>query len=238
MPAVLNGLDSFATPGLATRALQDRDSFVMFIGMTTNLKPLALSDLLVDVSADLPDHRRSVWRFHDNFNALLDFWLRRHGNFRLLLSELLRSVDEFGADGPDQGEEDQLMEMWSLFRGQLDQHQQVEDEVYFPVITAMNPDFAPAFDLLAQDHGAIEECLDAVENADDGAGMMEALHLLNDKILAHLEAEEDLIMPLVLETPPPLEFVVYDEDGNEVASDEFMDEDDEEEDKFAWVTKN
>lgn len=238
MPAVLNGLDSFATPGLATRALQDRDSFVMFVGMTTNLKPLALSDLLADVSADLPDHRRSVWRFHDNFNALLDFWLRRHGNFRLLLSDLLRSVDEFGADGPDQGEEDQLMEMWSLFRGQLDQHQQVEDEVYFPVITAMNPDFASAFDLLAQDHGAIEECLDAVENADDGAGMMEALHLLNDKILAHLEAEEDLIMPLVLETPPPLEFVVYDEDGNEVASDEFMDEDDEDEDNLAWVTKN
>lgn len=55
-------------------------------------------------------------------------------------------------------------------------------------------------------------------------------HLLNDKILAHLEAEEDLIMPLVLETPPPLEFVVYDEDGNEVASDEFMEDEDEEDD--------
>ena len=63
--------------------------------------------------------------------------------------------------------------------------------------------------------------------------MMEALHLLNDKIFAHLEAEEDLIMPLVLETPPPLEFVVYDEDGNEVASDDFMDEDDEDEDNLA-----
>ena len=111
MPAVLNGLDSFATPGLATRALQDRDSFAMFVVMTTNLKPLALSDLLADVSADLPDHRRPVWRFHDNFNALLDFWLRRHGNFRLLLSDLLRSVDEFGADGPDQGEEDQLLSL-------------------------------------------------------------------------------------------------------------------------------
>ena len=238
MPVVLNGLDSFATPDLATRALQDGESFAMFAGMTTHLKPLALSDLLADVSAELPNHSRPVWRFHDNFNALLDFWLRRHGNFRLLLSDLLRSVEEFGTDGPDQGEEDQLMEMWSLFRGQLDQHQQVEDEVYFPVITSMNPDFAPAFELLAKDHGAIDDCLDAVENADDGAGMMEALHLLNDKILAHLEAEEDLIMPLVLETPPPLEFVVYDEDGNEVSSDEFMDEDDEDEDNLAWVTKN
>ena len=130
------------------------------------------------------------------------------------------------------------MEMWSLFRGQLDQHQQVEDGVYFPVITSMNPDFASAFEMLSKDHEAIEDCLDAVENADDGAGMMEALHLLNDKILAHLETEEDLIMPLVLETPPPLEFVVYDEDGNEVASDEFMEDEDEEDDSLAWVTKN
>ena len=238
MPAVLNGLDSFATPGLATRALQDRESFAMFLCMTTNSQPLALSDLLADVSAELPDHTRPVWRFHDNFNALLDFWLRRHGNFRLLLSDLLRSVEEFGADGPDQSEEDNLMEMWSLFRGQLDQHQQVEDGVYFPVITSMNPDFAPAFEMLSKDHEAIEDCLDSVENADDGAGMMEALHLLNDKILAHLEAEEDLIMPLVLETPPPLEFVVYDEDGNEVASDEFMEDEDEDDDSLTWVTKN
>ncbi len=238
MPAVLNGLRSFATPGLATRALQVPNSFAILIAMTTNTKPLALSDLLADVSATLPDHSRAVWRFHDNFNALLDFWLRRHGNFRLLLSDLLRSVEEFGADGPDQGEEEQLMEMWSLFRGQLDQHQQVEDGVYFPVITSMNPHFTSAFELLSQDHEAIEDCLDAVENADDGAGMMEALHLLSDKILAHLEAEEDLIMPLVLETPPPLEFVVYDEDGNEVASDDFIDEDDEDEDNLTWVTKN
>ena len=44
--------------------------------------------------------------------------------------------------------------------------------------------------------------------------------------------------PLVLETPPPLEFVVYDEDGNEVASDEFMEDEDEEDDSLAWVTKN
>ena len=56
---------------------------------------------------------------------------------------LLRSVEEFGDRwSRTRGEEDHLMEMWSLFRGQLDQHQQVEDGVYFPVITSMNPDFA------------------------------------------------------------------------------------------------
>ena len=210
----------------------------MFRFMTTNAQPLALSELLANVSDDLPDITRPVWRFHDNFNPLLDFWLRRHGNFRLLLSDLLRSVDEFGADGPAEGEEEQLMEMWSLFREQLDQHHQVEDGVYFPVVTNMNPDFAPAFEMLTRDHAEIDECLDAVENADDGAGMMEALHMLNDKILAHLEAEEDLIMPLVLETPPPLEFVVYDEDGNEVTSDSFLEDEDEEDENLTYVTKN
>ena len=33
--------------------------------------------------------------------------------------------------------------------------------------------------------------------------MMEALLLLNDKLLGHMEAEEDLIMPLVLEEESP-----------------------------------
>ena len=32
--------------------------------------------------------------------------------------------------------------------------------------------------------------------------------------------------------------IVYDEDGNEVASDEFMEDEDEEDDSLAWVTKN
>ena len=238
MPSLLNGLDSFATPGHARRALQVPCTFVMFFAMNTMTQPLALSDLLAKVSAELPDISRPVWRYHDNFNPLLDFWLRRHGNFRLLLSELLRSVEDFGADGPTEGEEEQLMEMWSVFREQLDHHHQVEDSVYFPVVTSMNPGFAPAFMMLTDDHGEIDDCLDAVENADDGAGMMEALHLLNDKFLAHLEAEEDLIMPLVLESPPPLEFVVYDEDGNEVSSDLALDDDEDEEDSLAYVTKN
>ena len=44
-------------------------------------------------------------------------------------------------------------------------------------------------------------------------------------------------MPLVLETPPPLEFVVYDEDGNEVGGDDVL-EDEDEDDSLTYVTKN
>ena len=209
----------------------------MFGFMTMNQTPIRLEDLLENVDKPLPDITRPVWRFHDNFNDLLDFWLRRHGTFRALTSDLSAAVEDFGADGPDVAEEERLMEMWSLFREQLDQHQQVEDGVYFPVVVALHPEFESAFDALSEDHGAIDACLDAVENAEDGAGMMEALLLLNDKLLGHMEAEEDLIMPLVLETPPPLEFVVYDEDGNEVGGDDVL-EDEDEDDSLTYVTKN
>ena len=97
----------------------------MFGFMTMNQTPIRLEDLLENVDKPLPDITRPVWRFHDNFNDLLDFWLRRHGTFRALLSDLSAAVEDFGADGPDVAEEERLMEMWSLFREQLDQHQQV-----------------------------------------------------------------------------------------------------------------
>ena len=110
----------------------------MFGFMTMNQTPIRLEDLLENIDKPLPDITRPVWRFHDNFNDLLDFWLRRHGTFRALLSDLSAALEDFGADGPDVAEEERLMEMWALFREQLDQHQQVEDGVYFPVVVALH----------------------------------------------------------------------------------------------------
>ena len=204
--------------------------------MSINQTPIRLADLLEGIRQPLPDITRPVWRFHDNFNDLLDFWLRRHGAFRSLMTDLSKALEEFGTDGPDIHEEEQLMEMWSLFREQLKQHQDVEDSVYFPVVLTLNPAFELAFERLSEDHDALLDCIAAVEDAEDSAGMMEAMLILNDKLLGHMEAEEDLVMPLVLETPPPLEFVVYDEDGNEVGGEDLLE--DEDEDSLAYVTKN
>jgi iron-sulfur cluster repair protein YtfE (RIC family) len=82
-------------------------------------------------------------------------------------------------------------------------HHRLEDVALFPAIRDAEPDLAPVVDRLEADHRRVADQLDEVEaavtalSADDGerSRMVDALNVLADDLLAHLEREEEAIGP-------------------------------------------
>jgi hemerythrin-like domain-containing protein len=103
--------------------------------------------------------------------------------------------------------------------GELDRHHRVEDDYYFPTFAAAVPKLQKGFDILDNDHGVIHGAIYSLGTASreliaalsgevsgrDGdaprvverlAGEIEGF---DRTLLRHLEDEEDLIIPLILE---------------------------------------
>jgi hypothetical protein len=106
-----------------------------------------------------------------------------------------------------------------LLLGELDMHHRVEDDYYFPSFAAAAPKLQKGFDILDNDHGVIHGAIyslgtasrefiaalsgevsgrdsDALRVAERLAGGIEGF---DRTLLRHLEDEEDLIIPLILE---------------------------------------
>ena len=100
-----------------------------------------------------------------------------------------------------------------FFLGELDAHHHIEDHHYFPVFRRAEGSLARGFDLLDADHRTIHEAIErnartanAMLRALDGPGETgaAAAHAEDtDRMVAlllrHLEDEEDLIVPVILE---------------------------------------
>ena len=102
---------------------------------------------------------------------------------------------------------------WSL--GGLEEHHQVEDFHYFPVFRRAEPRLAPGFELLERDHDALHTAIGGIveranvvlaEEDSDGAAFRADLARFYDAhvelgrdLLRHLDDEEDLVIPLLLE---------------------------------------
>jgi hypothetical protein len=102
---------------------------------------------------------------------------------------------------------------WQL--GGLEEHHQVEDLHYFPVFRRAEPRLAPGFELLEHDHAALHTAIGGIieranavlvaENPDsasfraDLARFHDAHVELGGELLRHLDDEEDLVIPLLLE---------------------------------------
>jgi iron-sulfur cluster repair protein YtfE (RIC family) len=102
---------------------------------------------------------------------------------------------------------------WLL--GGLEEHHQVEDFHYFPVFRRVEPRLAPGFELLERDHEAMHTAIggivlraNAVLTAEvtDRARFRAELARFHDAhvelgrdLLRHLDDEEDLVIPLLLE---------------------------------------
>jgi iron-sulfur cluster repair protein YtfE (RIC family) len=84
-------------------------------------------------------------------------------------------------------------------------HHRLEDVALFPAIRDAEPDLAPVVDRLEADHRRVAEQLDEVEaavaalSADDGerSRVVDALSVLAEDLLAHLEREEEGIGPVL-----------------------------------------
>ncbi|GAB5374962.1 MAG: hemerythrin domain-containing protein [Acuticoccus sp.] len=159
---------------------------------------------------------REVWPNHRNLGQLARMWLGRHGMFRELGTEIGARTDGFrnGKAGDPATFMSWLAPRFNFFLRELHGHHMIEDQHYFPVFRAADNHLARGFDILDADHETIDRfihelaeagvALDraiASGNATDGESVLlaERLHATLGALHRHLDDEEDLIVPLILD---------------------------------------
>jgi hypothetical protein len=193
-------------------------------GMTFPLPP----ELALDRRPGLPDdlldllrrYPRENWPDNPDVAGLAGFWLQRHQMFRelstligtatLRLREGLLTPAEFRPF---------FRRRIGLLLGQLDEHHNVEDIHYFPAFAVAAPKLKRGFEILDADHhfihGVIESLGEESEafvaalsgqvsgkegevprKVDDLAA---AIAAFDRNLRRHLDDEEDLVIPLILE---------------------------------------
>jgi hemerythrin-like domain-containing protein len=159
---------------------------------------------------------REVWQGHANLGAMAQFWLSRHEMFREIGTTLDDAVAAFrNGDATAEDFRAWFPSRLQFFLQQLHAHHQIEDLHYFPVFQAAEARLALGFDVLENDHAAIHgSIVKAVEAANTflrapvnhadalrqaGEGYAGASDALLRQLTRHLDDEEDLIIPLILD---------------------------------------
>ncbi len=167
----------------------------------------------------LKQYPRETWRSYPS--PMARFWLDKHEAFRQQ-GRILQSVaDEFRAGKRSAVE----FGTWTAPRLQgylsaLHGHHQIEDFHYFPAFRAAEQRLAAGFDALARDHEqlhadivrsveTINEFLNTLREGDPGADVdaqrrageryADACDALVKHLLRHLDDEEDLIVPVMID---------------------------------------
>lgn len=161
-------------------------------------------------------HPRPAWPDHPNVVGMASFWLQRHAFFREMGRSLVGIVDDYREGRMSAPDFARLFApRLRRFLGELEGHHHVEDEHYFPLFAAAEPRLARGFEILDRDHHAIHEGL--LRNAETANAFLEALRADVDELrfradnyaaanldlvamlARHLDDEEDLIIPLILD---------------------------------------
>jgi len=162
----------------------------------------------------LARYPRPDWHAHPGFGPMTRFYLDRHALFRELqdltrrelenLIERRRSPEAFAS---------RFQRLARIFLGEIATHHAIEDHHYFPALARLEPRLARGFDLLEADHRRLHEGLEAYAQdanallqALAGAGEREAAGAMLDRsaalralIARHLEDEEELVVPVMLD---------------------------------------
>lgn len=159
---------------------------------------------------------REDWRAHDNVHGMASMWLQRHDMFRELGGTLTSGIGDYREGRLDAPE----FARWfaprlNFFLGNLDGHHNVEDQHYFPAFANAEKRLKRGFDILDADHHVIHEALE--RNAETANAFLRALQESEDNqrfaadayadenarlvamLTRHLDDEEDLIIPLILD---------------------------------------
>ena len=161
---------------------------------------------------------RTGWEGHENFDDLTRFWLDRHLMFRDLLNRL--QTENQAMQQGDMDPEQFVMRtarLTGFFLNQLHGHHTIEDQHYFPKLITMDARLAHGFDLLDADHHTLDAHIHDLATASDfmlkqvraGADRSAAAPV-HDQLTAfagflnrHLEDEEELVVPLILQYGGP-----------------------------------
>lgn len=177
---------------------------------------MSRTGLPADLKFLVEKYPREDWAGHDNMAGMAGMWLQRHTMFRELggmLSGKIADHREGRLDAPEFGR--WFAPRLQFFLQQLEGHHHVEDQHYFPVFAEAEKRLKRGFDILDGDHHMIHEALD--RNADTANNFLRALQEGADKmrfaaddyanenaklvamLTRHLDDEEDLIIPLILD---------------------------------------
>lgn len=160
---------------------------------------------------------RADWEGHHNFTQLTRFWLDRHMMFRRAMGDLVET-NQAMLDAKIDAEraKHQLARVGQFMLQELHGHHTIEDQHYFPVLEKQDKRLVRGFKMLDKDHHALDETLaqfaagaNALLQA-KGRGVMAegetfaktlaGFHRFLDR---HLEDEEELVVPVLLEYAPP-----------------------------------
>jgi len=169
-----------------------------------------------DLRVLLARYPRERWAGHANLGEMARFWLSRHAMFRELAGVVEGITAQFRNGTLSPGEfPRQLVPRLQFLLSQLSVHHQIEDLHYFPIFRAAEARLARGFDVLEADHHAIHADMDRTAQATNA--LLRALQADADVLrrrsddyaqasgaliaglIRHLDDEEDLIVPLILD---------------------------------------
>ena len=171
-----------------------------------------------ELRALIERYPRGVWDGHANLGGMARFWLQRHDMFR----ELGTAIDAANTQFREGKLPPADFARWfaprlQFFLEQLHVHHHIEDDHYFPIFRAADDRLTRGFDVLENDHAALHEAIarsvdaanvllrglsakegpDALRSAGDAYAQASAVLLKG--LHRHLDDEEDLIVPLILD---------------------------------------
>ena len=164
----------------------------------------------------LGQYPREQWNAHPNLGEMARFWLSRHAMFRELSAAIEGIAAQFRV-GKLSGTEfaRQFVPRLQFMLDQLNVHHQIEDLHYFPIFRAADERLARGFDMLEGDHHHIHA--DMARTAETANALLRAVRADGDTlrqcgdnyadasavllkgVIRHLDDEEDLIVPLILD---------------------------------------
>ena len=169
-----------------------------------------------DLRVLISRYPREQWEAHANLGEMARFWLSRHVMFRELSGAIEQITAQFRAQVLPPAEfARQFVPRLQFMLDQLNVHHQIEDLHYFPIFRRADPRLVRGFDVLEGDHHHIHA--DMARTAEDANALLQALRADGDTLrrcgdayadssaalikglIRHLDDEEDLIVPLILD---------------------------------------
>jgi len=186
---------------------------------STEIEALALarrSGWPEDLRVLLIRYPREQWDAHANLGGMARFWLSRHAMFRELSATIQEITEKFRAGQLPPAEfVRHFCPRLQFMLDQLNVHHQIEDMHYFPIFQAADKRLSRGFDVLEGDHHHIHA--DMARTAETANALLQALRGDPDRLrrcgddyadasgallgglIRHLDDEEDLIVPLILD---------------------------------------
>jgi len=189
--------------------------------MDAKAKP---AELALDRRNGLPDdlkvliarYPREVWTSHGNLGEMAKFWLSRHAMFRELGASLEEAGAHFRNDKVGAREfAGFFAPRLQFFLQQLHAHHHIEDDHYFPIFRRADERLVRGFEMLERDHDTLAAAIEASVVAANGflralEGPPEEVRRAAEEYEAcgatllrgltrHLDDEEELIVPLILD---------------------------------------